>query len=183
MGKPKHFGFARKTMACVMAASMLTLVTVPASVAIADNGAADTETQAMYRLYNPNSGEHFYTASDVEKDATVAAGWNYEGIGWHAPVTSETPVYRVYSGTDHHYTKDAGERDALVQLGWKDEGTSFYSDDQERVPLYRQFNPNVDPNAATNNAGSHNYTTSLDEHSRLVSIGWNDEGIGWYGIE
>lgn len=182
MGKPKHFGFARKTMACVMAASMLTLVTVPASVAIADNGAADTETQAMYRLYNPNSGEHFYTASDVEKDATVAAGWNYEGIGWHAPVTSETPVYRVYSGTDHHYTKDAGERDALVQLGWKDEGTSFYSDDQERVPLYRQFNPNVDPNAATNNAGSHNYTTSLDEHSRLVSIGWNDEGIGWYGV-
>ena len=182
MGKPKHFGFARKTMACVMAASMLTLVTVPASVAIADNGAADTEMQAMYRLYNPNSGEHFYTASDVEKDATVAAGWNYEGIGWHAPVTSETPVYRVYSGTDHHYTKDAGERDALVQLGWKDEGTSFYSDDQERVPLYRQFNPNVDPNAATNNAGSHNYTTSLDEHSRLVSIGWNDEGIGWYGV-
>ncbi len=182
MGKPKHFGFARKTMACVMAASMLTLVTVPASVAIADNGAADTETQAMYRLYNPNSGEHFYTASDVEKDATVAAGWNYEGIGWHAPVTSETPVYRVYSGTDHHYTKDAGERDALVQLGWKDEGTSFYSDDQERVPLYRQFNPNVDPNAATNNAGSHNYTTSQDEHSRLVSIGWNDEGIGWYGV-
>lgn len=79
MGKPKHFGFARKTMACVMAASMLTLVTVPASVAIADNGAADTETQAMYRLYNPNSGEHFYTASDVEKDATVAAGWNYRG--------------------------------------------------------------------------------------------------------
>lgn len=182
MGKPKHFGFARKTMACVMAASMLTLVTVPANVAIADNGAADTETQAMYRLYNPNSGEHFYTASDVEKDATVAAGWNYEGIGWHAPVTSETPVYRVYSGTDHHYTKDAGERDALVQLGWKDEGTSFYSDDQERVPLYRQFNPNVDPNAATNNAGSHNYTTSFDEHSRLVSIGWNDEGIGWYGV-
>lgn len=81
----------------------------------------------------PIPGEHFYTASDVEKDATVAAGWNYEGIGWHAPVTSETPVYRVYSGTDHHYTKDAGERDALVQLGWKDEGTSFYSDDQEAV--------------------------------------------------
>ena len=54
MGKPKHFGFARKTMACVMAASMLTLVTVPASVAIADNGAADTETQAMQDKTNNN---------------------------------------------------------------------------------------------------------------------------------
>ena len=182
MAKPKFQGFAKRAISCLMAASMLTLVTVPAGVAFADNGSADEQTQAMYRLYNPNSGEHFYTASDVEKDATVAAGWNYEGIGWHAPVTSETPVYRVYSGTDHHYTMSEFERDSLVQAGWTDEGVSFYSDDQERVPLYRQFNPNVDPNAATNNAGSHNYTTSLDEHSRLVSIGWNDEGVGWYAV-
>lgn len=71
---------------------------------------------------------------------------------------------------------------ALVQLDGRTRAPGFYSDDQERVPLYRQFNPNVDPNAATNNAGSHNYTTSFDEHSRLVSIGWNDEGIGWYGV-
>ena len=180
MGKPKALEYARKALACFMATSLCAVFMVPSGLAFADNAAE--ETQAMHRLYNPNSGEHFYTASDVEKDATVAAGWNYEGIGWHAPTTSETPVYRVYSGTDHHYTMSEFERDSLVQAGWTDEGISFYSDDQERVPLYRQFNPHVDPNAATNNAGSHNYTTSLDEHSRLVSIGWNDEGIGWYAV-
>ena len=31
--------------------------------------AADvTESNPMYRLYNPNSGEHFYTADEGEKE-------------------------------------------------------------------------------------------------------------------
>ena len=37
----------------------------------------------MYRLYNQNSGEHFYTASADEHDAVKAAGWSYEGISWY----------------------------------------------------------------------------------------------------
>lgn len=43
------------------------------------------QTNAMYRLYNPNSGEHFYTASVAERDTVKKAGWRYEGIGWQAP--------------------------------------------------------------------------------------------------
>ena len=144
-------------------------------------------TQVMYRLYNPNSGEHFYTASTVERDATIAAGWNDEGIGWTAPSESDTPVYRLYSGTDHHYTMSIAERDHLIDVGWtlegdNAEGIAWYSDDQKRVPLYRQFNPNVDPTAPFNNSGSHNYTTSLEEHEQLISIGWRGEDIGWYGV-
>ena len=144
-------------------------------------------TQVMYRLYNPNSGEHFYTASTAERDATIAAGWNDEGIGWTAPSESDTPVYRLYSGTDHHYTTSIVERDHLIDVGWtlegdNAEGIAWYSDDQKRVPLYRQFNPNVDPTAPFNNSGSHNYTTSLEEHEQLISIGWQGEDIGWYGV-
>ncbi len=144
-------------------------------------------TQVMYRLYNPNSGEHFYTASTVERDATIAAGWNDEGIGWTAPSESNTPVYRLYSGTDHHYTMSIVERDHLIDVGWtlegdNAEGIAWYSDDQKRVPLYRQFNPNVDPTAPLNNSGSHNYTTSLEEHEQLISIGWRGEDVGWYGV-
>ena len=149
---------------------------------------ADPDTyEVMFRLYNPNSGEHFYTASEVERDATIAAGWNDEGIGWTAPVESDTPVYRLYSGTDHHYTTSTVERDHLIDVGWtlegdNAEGIAWYSDDQKRVPLYRQFNPNVDPTAPFNNSGSHNYTTSLEEHEQLISIGWRGEDIGWYGV-
>lgn len=135
-------------------------------------------TQEMYRLYNPNSGEHFYTASAVERDTVRRAGWSFEGVGWIAPASSESPVYRLYNanGGEHHYTLDASERDTLVSLGWNDEGTGWYSDDAETIPLYRQYNPNQFAN-------NHNYTTSAEERDSLVGIGWKDENIGWYATQ
>ena len=36
-----------------------------------------TASADMYRMYNRNSGEHFYTASTVERDSLVNAGWRY----------------------------------------------------------------------------------------------------------
>lgn len=36
----------------------------------------------VYRLYNPNSGEHFYTQNFYEKNNLQNLGWRYEGIGW-----------------------------------------------------------------------------------------------------
>ncbi len=139
-------------------------------------------TQVMYRAYNPNSGEHFYTAHYAEVESIVAAGWLYEGEAWTAPVTSATPVYRLYSGTDHHYTTSTVERDHLISVGWSDEGIGWYSDDGQGIGLHRLFNPNVDPSAPTNNSGSHHYTTSDVERDHLVSIGWRYEDFGWYGV-
>ena len=141
----------------------------------------DVEIQTMFRLYNPNSGEHFYTASPVERAATIAAGWLDEGYAWTAPVKSNTPVYRLYSGTDHHYTTSEVERDYLMSIGWSDEGIGWYSDDAKGVGLHRLFNPNVDLSAPTNNSGSHHYTTSDVERDNLVSLGWSYENVGWYG--
>lgn len=142
------------------------------------SAASSSETQAMYRLYNPNSGEHFYTASANERDKLVSCGWNYEGIGWFAPVSSDTPVYRLYNPNsgDHHYTCSASERDYLAEVGWAYEGIGWYSDDSERVPIYRQYNPNA-------KSGSHNYSSSSKERDQLVSVGWQDEGIGWYAAD
>ena len=132
---------------------------------------------SMHRLYNPNSGEHFYTADDDERDRLVAYGWNSEGEGWTAPEMSSTPVYRLYNSVagEHHYTMDAAERDMLIQAGWNDEGTGWYSDDAQTAALYRDYNPNAFAN-------NHNYTTNQDEHDYLVSIGWQNEGLAWYGM-
>ena len=137
-----------------------------------------SETEAMHRLYNPYSGEHFYTASSYERDSLSSIGWSYEGVGWVAPRQSNTPVYRLYNpyGGDHHYTLSAEERDWLVGLGWCYEGVGWYSDDARGVPLYRQYNPYA-------TSGTHNYTTSKVENDMLVSVGWNAEGIGWYGVK
>ena len=131
----------------------------------------------MYRLYNPNSGEHFYTSDPAERSNLISVGWNDEGIGWYAPSHSNTPVYRLYNPNagEHHYTTDVAERENLISLGWNDEGIGWYSDDYERVPLYRQYNPNEFAN-------NHNYTTSLAENDWLVSLGWRAEGTGWYGV-
>lgn len=38
----------------------------------------------MYRLYNPNSGEHFYTANSAERDNLKRLGWSLEGVAWYA---------------------------------------------------------------------------------------------------
>ena len=172
-------GRSRGRWAAALAAAALALLAALAPAPAMAAGA----TRTMHRLYNPNSGEHFYTASAKERDDVVAAGWRYEGVGWTAPVKSNSPVYRLYSGTDHHYTTSKAERDHLVSVGWKYEGVGWYSDDAKGVPLYRQFNPNVEPSAPRNNSGSHNYTTSKAENDHLVSVGWRAEGIGWYGMK
>lgn len=133
--------------------------------------------QYMYRLYNPNSGEHFYTASETERRNVIEAGWKDEGVGWIAPKHSSTPVYRLYNknGGEHHYTTKKSELNMLVRAGWEYEKIGWYSDDAKTVPVYRQYNPN----AFSNN---HNYTAKEAEKNNLVSIGWKDEGIGWYGV-
>ena len=133
---------------------------------------------AMYRLYNKYTGEHFYTSSFSEKSKLVIAGWGDEGIGWYAPVKSNTPVYRLYNpyAGDHHYTTSTSERNNLKKGGWKDEGVGWYSDDAKGVPVYRQYNPNAQK-------ASHNYTTSKAENDSLVKAGWKAEGIGWYGVK
>lgn len=133
--------------------------------------------QNMYRLYNPYSGEHFYTKDWSEASDIMSVGWIYEGVGWLAP-ESGRDVYRLYNpyAGDHHYTMDWSEVSHLRSVGWNYEGVGWYSDPQLGVPLYRQYNPYA-------KTGSHNYTTDPSEHAFLCSIGWRDEGKGcWYGV-
>gem|GEM_PF-6255680 len=138
---------------------------------------------AMYRLYNPNSGEHFYTSDEKEKNTLVELGWMDEGTGWYAPEEGDV-VYRLYNPNagEHHYTMDKNEKDTLVELGWTYEGEGWFSVAQESedevtgLAVYRQYNPN----AVT---GSHNYTLDANENDTLVSWGWYEEGVAWYAVD
>lgn len=147
--------------------SLALLTALPTGVYAADGN-------QMYRLFNPNSGEHFYTSNINERNRLVSLYWNYEGIGWVAPKSGK-PVYRLYNPNagDHHYTMDIRERNMLMQKGWRYEGVGWQSGGS--VPLYRQYNPNA-------KSGSHNYTTSKSENDFLVRIGWKPEGISWYAV-
>ena len=149
----------------------------PANPSTPDNSGGEDEdvaTQEMFRLYNPNSGEHFYTSSTFERDHLIDVGWNDEGTGWVAP-TEGDPVYRLYNqyAGEHHYTTSAAERDMLVSIGWNDEGVGWCTGGES--PLYRLYNPNEFAN-------NHHYSTSAFERDHLLGIGWRDEGIAWYGV-
>lgn len=132
-------------------------------------------TIPMYRMYNPNSGEHFYTQDTGERDNLRRIGWNYEGIGWQAP-TSGDPVYRLYNryNGEHFYTLNAKERDNITKQGWTYEGIGWYSyKGANGIPVSRLYNKRVN---------WHHYT--LDEHEKNVisKQGWNYEGVGWYAV-
>ena len=133
-------------------------------------------TTPMFRLYNPNSGEHFYTGSVEERDYLVSLGWQYEGVAWHAPIATGLPVYRMFNPNsgDHHYTMSEDEVTMLREAGWQYEGIAWNSAHTGSAQ-FRLYNPNAD-------LGSHHYTSSTEERDFLVSLGWIYEGIGWYGV-
>lgn len=120
---------------------------------------AAVKTIPMYRLFNPNSGEHFYTRDTGERDHLRKIGWNYEGIGWQAP-TSGDPVYRLYNryNGEHFYTLNAKERDNITKQGWMYEGIGWYSyNGANGIPVSRLYNKKVN---------WHHYT--LDENEKRV---------------
>ncbi len=153
-------------------------IIVEAPNAIQKPAPEPSPSTTMYRLYNSNSGEHFYTGNMTEVNYLQSIGWKYEGIGWTAPSSSQIPVYRLYNPNagDHHYTTSAKEKDYLSTVGWKYEGIGWYSDDEETTALYRLYNPNA------KKAGAHHYTTDTRERDQLAKQGWKREGIGWYGM-
>ncbi len=140
------------------------------------NEAGDT---ALFRVYNPNTWEHFYTTDVAERRSLILAGWKGEGIIGYFPTYASTDTNLMYrfrnpNTGDHHYTADQIEVMSILIAGWVPEGTSFNSLKQGMgEPIYRLYNPN----AVT---GTHHYTSDKAEKDYLVSIGWRDEGISWY---
>ncbi len=173
----------KHALGCVLAVCMIVAGALLPATAYGDTDTAlvaassSTKPVSVYRLYNPNSGEHFYTKNKSESNALAAIGWRFEGVGWTAP-TSGTAVYRLYNpnGGYHHFTTSKGELKLLVKSGWKNEGESWYSSTSKQVPVYRSYNPHA-------TFCAHNFTASRGEHNLLVKQGWRDEGVGWYGAQ
>ncbi len=143
----------------------------------------------MYRMYNPYTGEHLYTASQDERSTMEGNGWNYEGVMWYAPVKSDYPVYRLYNPytDDHHYTINLEEYEANAKAGWKKEGIKFYSFNEIKDPYHfvdtgesetvtRLFNP------YKTGSGTHHYSTDFNEVRANEKAGWKYEGIAWTGV-
>jgi hypothetical protein len=78
-------------------------------------------TVPIFRMYNPHTGRHYYTAAAGERDILKGLGWVFEITAGHlfpeaGPGRAE--VFRLYnrdSGT-HLYTHQVGEKDAILQM-------------------------------------------------------------------
>ncbi len=136
---------------------------------------SESSQMPVYRAYNPNTGEHFYTRSFNELKVIERAGWKDEGLAWRTADESGIRVYRLYDENrgDHHYTSDRNEYDYLVSIGWKDEGVSWYAPSENPYgTIYRLYNKNA-------RTGQHHFTTSVKERDYLIGAGWADEGAAF----
>lgn len=164
-----------------IATTFLTGAMLVSALAPAMTVKAETvDTTPIYRLYNPDNGEHLYTTDANERDVLYSSyGWGYEGIAWYAS-TSGTPVYRLYNNVlcNHLYTTDLNEIKVLTSMpdtAWTVDNNNqplFYSDGE--VPIYRVYNEGLQ--------GMHHLTTDKNEYDTLPTYGWAQEGISLYAI-
>lgn len=85
----------------------------------------------VYRLYNPNSGEHLYTTSNYEVNQLKNYGWVNEGVVFydasHYGSRQAIGIIRLYNPNSgqHFYTNNSEEAASLIKVGWNDEYTAF----------------------------------------------------------
>ncbi|GLB34738.1 hypothetical protein LshimejAT787_0203030 [Lyophyllum shimeji] len=141
----------------------------------------ESKMTSLYRMYNSDNTDHFYTTNTGEYVQAVSqAGYKYEGTAaavFSSRQPDTVPFYRLYkSGVkDHFYTTSAVERDAAIKAGYvfeKTEGYVYPSTVACGIPLYRAYR---------SGAGDHFYTVSASEIEAAVASGhYVREGIAAY---
>lgn len=85
--------------------------------AVLDNLTA--ESTSIHRMYNLNTGRHYYTLSDGERDFLVTVGWRFEkeeGFMSASPVMGATEIFRLYNRNSgvHLYTENPAVKDSIL---------------------------------------------------------------------
>lgn len=138
----------------------------------------EPELTVLYRLYNPYTHEHFFTAETTENDNLVRLGWKSEGgVGYIYKHGEKGGVYRLYNPTtgEHHYTTKEDEVADCVKAGWKNEGVKWFSAQNKDVTLnklYSMYNP-------YEKKFYHHYTADAKEIEQMVKAGWRKEEVKW----
>ena len=149
-----------------------TLCAIAALTLAAFAGAAQAQTpMPVYRFFNSQTGTHFYTINQAERDLVLAkyAQFLYEGPAYYAYQTSQAgslPVYRFFNrstGT-HFYTQSEAEKNFVLAAYpvFAFEGPAYWapaSAGPGKVALYRFFNSNT---------GAHFFTTNVAERDMVL---------------
>jgi peptidoglycan/xylan/chitin deacetylase (PgdA/CDA1 family) len=166
----------KKYISTVMAGLLVTVaVALPSSVAKA---ADTTGLIPVTRLYQPATGDHFYTTSASDIAIAESVGFQNDGVGFNAYATSASgvPVYRLYSPLTekHFYTTSTSDVTIATGVGYQNDGVAFYEDSAasaNNVAVDRMYQPRD---------YDHFYTTSASDVSIAKSVGYQDEGAVFY---
>lgn len=151
----------------------------------------DNDASNIHRFYNAQSGVHFYTPSDEEKENIMNNpdwGYQYEGVAYQALANDGVELFRFYnSARQYHFlTKSPEEAQAIISSsvgenfdlitgagqepvpggwGYKYEGRTYrVADDMTEeysTPVYRFFQPQK---------SVHFYSSSLDEVKNVIRM-------------
>ncbi|HSX29856.1 MAG TPA: hypothetical protein VLE73_04840 [Candidatus Saccharimonadales bacterium] len=138
----------------------------------------DPISGAVYRVYNPITGDWLLTLSPTERDmaATFNNYWMNDGVvfqGFPSYESGTVPVYRLSRANTHLYTTSLDELDnAVTQYGFINEGVKFYAQPAQTAssrPVYR----------LTKN-GKYFYTVNVFEKQDMLDRGYTLEGVPFY---
>jgi len=159
---------------------------VLATAAVTSTPIDSAAVTAVYRFFDTQTGDHFYTTSTAEKaQIQQTMPWfTYEGTPWATPVkgAGTVDVFRFLdtSSNAHFFTTSASERDQIIKTSpsYKYEGVAFeaYADASApgTVTLERFFNTQT---------GQHHFAGNAEEAAGInygaAGPGWVDEGKGF----
>ncbi len=151
-------------------------------MATSDDGLYD-----IYRFFNTQTGAHFFTSSEAERDnvQNTLPQFSYEGNVFDSNAvegaTGSVPVYRFFNTNTgvHFYTASEEEKSQVESLpGFNFEGTSYVAYESstsatETMPLYRFYNTST---------GTHFYTVNEAEKDSIIANlpQYNFEGVAYY---
>ena len=147
-----------------------------------------TVNQPVYRFIRLDTGAHFFTSSEAEKEMILNEfspdNWVYEGESFSVfPVAIENalPVYRLYNSMSgsHFYTISEEEKDNVLanMPSFSLEGVAFYAystNVEGTLPVYRFFNMST---------ASHFFTMSEFERDTIIATisgVFSYDGIAFY---
>lgn len=152
-----------------------------------NTGDLDDGRQDVYRFFDEETGVHFYTSSEVEKDNIVEnlPNYNLEGVAYQVedPLTgmNGANVVHRFRNQDtgiHIYTINEVERNFIAEnlTNYEYEGevfAAYTSQIEGTIPVHRFYNSQLD---------AHFYTPSEAEREIVENDlpNYNYEGIAYY---
>ena len=126
------------------------------------------------RLYQPDSGDYFYTTSSSEACGSVHLGYIWDGVVMQSATGSNAvPVYRLMNLGRHYFTIDSTVRAGDIADGFHDEGVAFYAYSSVQTNSLPVYSLTDGPTTVLTSAGA-------EGQSFVGQYGYNSLGIAFY---